>query len=211
MSETTDSICGFPTYKPYCLGCKAPLLLENAWMSEGCPCNSKPGCNTINGTRWRLLRDLQQQQSDDLATLRAQVAQLTLELTGCRELIARIAEAQRPHCTTECIEGVWWAKCKSGGVYGPHSTEREALLEVAEGEQEIARLREVISQTWEECDDARMSEVEDARKEADHWKSEGDMYGWNFHQGRSYGMIAASIIYHRIKRAALLTEASDGA
>lgn len=167
MSETTDSICGFPTYKPYCLGCKAPLLLEHAWMSEGCPCNSKAGCNTINGTRWRLLRDLQQQQSDDIDTLRAQVAQLTLErdqarsvaesmqqnydhashqhyesirecielkaeLTGCRDLIARIAEAQRPHCTTECIEGVWWAKCKSGGVYGPHSTEREALLEVAE-------------------------------------------------------------------------------
>ena len=78
--------------------------------------------------------------------LRAQVAQLALELTGCRDLIAtlrsrvaerecdltRIAEAQRPHCTTECIEGVWWATCKSGGVYGPHSTERDALLEVAE-------------------------------------------------------------------------------
>ena len=82
----------------------------------------------------------------ELRDLRAQVAQLALELTGCRDLIAtlrsrvaerecdltRIAEAQRPHCTTECIEGVWWAKGKSGGVYGPHSTEREALLEVAE-------------------------------------------------------------------------------
>lgn len=68
----------------------------------------------------------------ELRDLRAQVAQLALELTGCRDLIARIAEAQRPHCTTDCIEGVWWAKCKSGGVYGPHSTEREALLEVAE-------------------------------------------------------------------------------
>ena len=84
-----------------------------------------------------------ERERDDL---RAQVAQLTLERDGCRDLIAtlrsrvaerecdltRIAEAQRPHCTTECIEGVWWAKGKSGGVYGPHSTEREALLEVAE-------------------------------------------------------------------------------
>ena len=62
---------------------------------------------------------------DLIATLRSRVAERECDLT-------RIAEAQRPHCTTECIEGVWWAKGKSGGVYGPHSTEREALLEVAE-------------------------------------------------------------------------------
>lgn len=90
MSETTDSICGFPAYKPYCLECKAPLLIENAWMSDGCPCNSKPGCNTINGTRWRLLRDLQQQQSDELATLRAQVAQLTAERDRANVLIRQL-------------------------------------------------------------------------------------------------------------------------
>ena len=87
-----------------------------------------------------------EERAAQITDLRAQVAQLTLERDGCRDLIAtlrsrvaerecdltRIAEAQRPHCTTECIEGVWWAKGKSGGVYGPHSTEREALLEVAE-------------------------------------------------------------------------------
>lgn len=81
----------------------------------------------------------------DNGELRAQVAQLALELTGCRDLIAtlrsrvaerecdltRIAEAQRPHCTTECIEGVWWAK-GNGIVAGPQVTEQEVLLEVAE-------------------------------------------------------------------------------
>ncbi len=58
-------------------------------MSEGCPCNSKPGCNTINGTRWRLLRDLQQQQSDELADLRDQVAQLTADNDAGREYMRK--------------------------------------------------------------------------------------------------------------------------
>ncbi len=58
-----DTIGGFPTVSPDCDGCGKPLLLENAWMTDGCPCNSPLGCNSMNETRWRLLMQLQQEQS----------------------------------------------------------------------------------------------------------------------------------------------------
>lgn len=62
----SDIIGNFPTAKPHCLGCKEPLTIENAWMTDGCPCNSKLGCNNINETRWRLLMELQQKQAQQL-------------------------------------------------------------------------------------------------------------------------------------------------
>ena len=30
---------------PVCRGCNQPLKAENAWMSDGCPCNSERGIN----------------------------------------------------------------------------------------------------------------------------------------------------------------------
>lgn len=58
-----DVIGGFPAKSENCGGCVKPLLLENAWMADGCPCNSALGVNSLNETRWRLLMQLQQQQS----------------------------------------------------------------------------------------------------------------------------------------------------
>lgn len=58
-----DVIGGFPYADPNCKGCGAPLTLENAWMADGCPCNTALGVNSMNETRWRLLMQLQQQQS----------------------------------------------------------------------------------------------------------------------------------------------------
>lgn len=109
--------------------------------------------------------------------------------------IEKIARRLIRKCVSEVDGDFWFDRTKAAAVI------KEVLA--AAVEQENARLREAISQTWKECDDARMSEVEDARKEADHWKAEGDMYGWNFHQGRAAGMVSASIIYHRIERAVL--------
>jgi len=62
-----DIIGGFPTVDPNCAGCGKPLTQENAWMTDGCPCNHPLGCNNQNETRWRLLMQLQQAQSRDLA------------------------------------------------------------------------------------------------------------------------------------------------
>ena len=57
-----DVIGGFPYADPNCKGCGNPLVLENSWMTDGCPCNSALGTNSMNETRWRLLMQLQQQQ-----------------------------------------------------------------------------------------------------------------------------------------------------
>jgi hypothetical protein len=59
----TDIIGGFPFADPNCKGCGKTLLLENAWMTDGCPCNHVLGVNSMNETRWRLLMQLQQRQS----------------------------------------------------------------------------------------------------------------------------------------------------
>lgn len=60
---------GFAITSDKCLGCGKPLLIENAWMTDGCPCNSTLGCNSANETRWRLLMQLQQNQSREIESL----------------------------------------------------------------------------------------------------------------------------------------------
>jgi hypothetical protein len=55
-----DIIGGFPYADPNCKGCGKPLTIENAWMTDGCPCNTALGVNSMNETRWRLLMQLQQ-------------------------------------------------------------------------------------------------------------------------------------------------------
>jgi hypothetical protein len=61
-TPVSDVIGGFPIVSDYCFGCGKALLIKNAWMTDGCPCNSKLGINSLNETRWRLLMSLQQQQ-----------------------------------------------------------------------------------------------------------------------------------------------------
>jgi hypothetical protein len=60
VKESADVIGGFPYADPNCKGCGKPLVLENSWMTDGCPCNSALGTNSMNETRWRLLMQLQQ-------------------------------------------------------------------------------------------------------------------------------------------------------
>ncbi len=60
MADKVDIIGGFPDARPGCRGCLQPLTIENAWMTDGCPCNSPLGVNSMNETRWSLLMELQQ-------------------------------------------------------------------------------------------------------------------------------------------------------
>jgi hypothetical protein len=70
----SDVIGGFPITSLNCQGCNKPLELNNAWMTDGCPCNSSLGCNNQNETRWRLLMQLQQNQSHRITELEAEKA-----------------------------------------------------------------------------------------------------------------------------------------
>jgi hypothetical protein len=76
-----DVIGGFEVASPACLGCGALLLQENAWMADGCPCNSAGWNNSLNETRWRLLMQLQQQQARELEDIRSRV-RLFLDTDG---------------------------------------------------------------------------------------------------------------------------------
>lgn len=55
-------------------------------------------------------------------------------------------------------------------------------------------------ETFKLADKERLQAVHDANDEAEKWKSEGDMYGWNFHVGKAGGMTEASIIFYRVRR-----------
>ncbi len=76
-----DIIGGFPYADPNCKGCGKPLKIENAWMTDGCPCNSALGINSLNETRWRLLMLLQQRQATGLAELRSGIERLAAGMT----------------------------------------------------------------------------------------------------------------------------------
>lgn len=71
-----DVIGGFDVVDPNCLGCGKPLTIENAWMTDGCPCNTPLGVNSMNETRWRLLMELQQQQSRELEKIKKSVEKI---------------------------------------------------------------------------------------------------------------------------------------
>lgn len=80
MLNKTDVIGGFPHVSDNCGGCGNRLLLGNAWMTDGCPCNSPLGCNSMNETRWRLLMQLQQMQQTEHEMLKNEYEKLRLRL-----------------------------------------------------------------------------------------------------------------------------------
>lgn len=55
-----------------CNGCGQPLVSENAWMEDGCPCNSPKGCNDGN----QLISDFRQ---DAIWKLQREIEQLKLK------------------------------------------------------------------------------------------------------------------------------------
>ncbi len=58
-----------------------------------------------------------------------------------------------------------------------------------------------LQRLWDQCEQDRLNKTHEFRDEAERWKKEGDMYGWNFHQGKSSGTVEASFIYNRMEKA----------
>lgn len=106
---TTDIIGGFPEKSDNCKGCGKPLSLENASLTDGCPCNSPLGINSMNETRWRLL----------MAREHAQALHLAAAVERAEEW-KRAAENQNRQ---------WAAKCEE-------ATELRAAKEQAERERD---------------------------------------------------------------------------
>jgi len=75
-TATCDVIGGFPVTDPNCKGCGVPLQFGNAWMTDGCPCNAPLGINSMNETRWRLLMQLQQEQSREMERLKDETPEM---------------------------------------------------------------------------------------------------------------------------------------
>jgi hypothetical protein len=82
MSLQADVIGGFPQVSPNCAGCGQPLRIENAWVTDGCPCNTPLGVNNQNETRWRLLMQLQQKQSHEIERLKALLDEIRTDGIG---------------------------------------------------------------------------------------------------------------------------------
>lgn len=62
-------------------------------------------------------------------------------------------------------------------------------------------LLESILLIYKQADEERLEETEKAHLEAEKWKGENDMYGWNFHEGRSAGITWGSIFFYRVQKA----------
>jgi len=65
-----------------------------------------------------------------------------------------------------------------------------------EVEAALARIMRALEAASEE----RYQELKNWEREAAKWKAEGDMYGWNFHQGMAAGANWCDIFYQRIGR-----------
>lgn len=63
--------------------------------------------------------------------------------------------------------------------------------------QEILR---GLLEDFKAIDAERLKETDEAHAEAAKWKAEGDMYGWNFHEGKAGGITIASIMFDRLRR-----------
>jgi len=99
---------------------------------------------------------------------------------------------------------------------GGQGTIPTLLASAKEAEEQVRLLWEALETAlvkFNESDEERYRETEERCTEADKWRKEGDMYGWNFHQGFSAGCTQASIIFYRVKRhleAALAATAPKG-
>jgi hypothetical protein len=74
---------------------------------------------------------------------------------------------------------------------------------VRELEEALQQHRASVKEAVESANEERLKHQDECEREAEKWKSEGDMYGWNFHMGRAAGMNYMDILWDRVKCAAL--------
>ena len=65
---------------------------------------------------------------------------------------------------------------------------------------DAARALDEVEKLLKECSEERLNLLREWEAEAERWKKEGDMYGWNFFQGMAGGANWCDIIYKRALR-----------
>jgi len=137
-----DVIGGFIDRIPNCRGCGKPLTIENAWMTDGCPCNSPLGVNNANETRWRLLMQLQQQQSHELEKARTLNA----------EQAAKIADLESGTMnTSNSVDVSFVRRCLRGNKFPVGFVHRGVELEIRnEIERQLADKSDTIARLEKE-------------------------------------------------------------
>lgn len=113
-------------------------------------------------------------------------------LAVCRERLSKLdkEDVEFKHVARDMDNHAWRLACF-------------AVDELAQREAERAEMESMLRgllKTFDDADLERLAEVYERDEEAEKWKSEDDMYGWNFHKGAAAGCTTASIIFFRVKR-----------
>ena len=128
----------------------------------------------------------------------------------CSDEPEEVSEAEK---LREAIRNAGFSVMQTSGRWSIHDVSKLAEAEQEKTNQiigenidlgiKVSKLEAAIKEAFElfkEADSERLEGTNDADKEAEKWKTEGDMYGWNFHKGKSGGMTEASIIFYRVFR-----------
>jgi hypothetical protein len=148
MAEHEDagvSVGGEPT-DSNCSGCGAALAKENAWMEDGCPCNSPRGCNDGNQriSDWRseLLNETKAKLAEverENKQLREQVAQggpLNAERWTLDELLAQLEQWKGVASGQTCVS---FANLCYGASSLWHQTHRENFRRIDRQPEALSR------------------------------------------------------------------------
>lgn len=129
---------------------------------------------------------------------------LRSELARAHEFYAAIIEQERHQAAVYQKAAATASSDASAYAYQAeqHCDDKENLRQRAEAAEAALQSRFVeLLAVFRAADDERHKETAKAYQEAEKWKSEGDMYGWNFHQGRSGGITWGSIVFFKVQRA----------
>jgi hypothetical protein len=136
---------------------------------------------------------------DELETLRAQLMNCSAALL---ELCRLKAYKDTLGKTEEYLKDqpIAWATANALLASLPTTTQ-DVIAKVRNDVRAEAAAWEKLYQGIESASEERYLFLEECHREAEKWRSEGDMYGWNFHQGMVAGANWSDLFYQRVIRA----------
>jgi len=139
--------------------------------------------------------------NDSLASSRAVAEQRAIEINSLKAENDRLKEGLTHNLSAlqkhnERLKGEFEQTSKS--IFLENDSLRSRL---AETEIQFSEALEEILSTLNSASEERYQCLNEWEQAAEKWKREGDMYGWNFHQGMAAGANWTDLLYQRIARA----------